>query len=214
VTSYEKYEQEPPRGWSPLAVALIATLVLLLGLGGAIFGIYAAGKGNRVVGPGTTQAQSFPTATASPTPGPTPTPTASPSPDGFPVPNVAGLDFQAARRQIRDLKLGVTLVFEGDAGDMTVRTTAPTAGANVRRGTTIKIFVKGPAPLALVPGVVGLGCAQAAAIIVDQGLFPDYETGRNGVVLEQSPRSDEPQNSHWNDKVKIQCGSASSSPAP
>ena len=33
---------EEPEGWSPLAVAMIATLVLLLGLAGALFGIYVA----------------------------------------------------------------------------------------------------------------------------------------------------------------------------
>ena len=33
---------EPPRGWSPFAVASIATLVLLLALAGSLFGIYVS----------------------------------------------------------------------------------------------------------------------------------------------------------------------------
>ena len=41
MTSYEMGPEEP-QGWSPLAVAMIATLVLLLGLAGALFGIYVA----------------------------------------------------------------------------------------------------------------------------------------------------------------------------
>jgi len=203
VTSYAEFEPETPRGWSPLAVALIATLVLLLGLGGAIFGIYVANK-PEAAGPPTTVPQAFPTST--PSPAADATPTASPPTDTFGLPNLAGVNFQDARRQVRELKLGWALVFEGDTGDMTVRTTTPAAGSRVRKGTAIKIYVNGPAPLATVPGIVGLTCAQAASIIVEQGLYPDYETVRSGVVLGQSPRSDEPQTLHWNDRVKIRCG--------
>jgi hypothetical protein len=42
MTQYRQDWPDEPRGWSPFAVAMIATLVLLLGLGGALFGIYVA----------------------------------------------------------------------------------------------------------------------------------------------------------------------------
>jgi hypothetical protein len=42
MTHYRQDGPDEPRGWSPFAVAMIATLVLLLGLGGALFGIYVA----------------------------------------------------------------------------------------------------------------------------------------------------------------------------
>jgi PASTA domain len=209
VTSYEQYEPEPPRGWSPLTVALIASLVLLLGLAGAIFGINAAKRTDST----TNLPQSFPSTTALSTPSPTPSASPSPTPGVFGLPNVVGLDFQAARKTLIDLKLGVSLIFEDTAeGDSTVRVTAPAPGTPVRRGITVKIYVKGPAPKATVPGVTGLPCSQAASLIVEHGLFPDYQTGRTGVVTQQSPESGDSE-LRWNDKVKIWCDATPSSPA-
>ena len=76
----------------------------------------------------------------------------------------------------------------------------------VSKGTTVKILVRGAAPLATVPEVKGLPCAQAASLIVDSGLYPDYQSGRNGSVLTQTPTSTDPQTLHWNDRVRIACG--------
>jgi PASTA domain len=219
VTSYGEMEPEGQRGWSPAAVALIATLVLLLGLGGALFGIYA---GNKVdpssADPGATVPQGFPSATngAGPTvSSPPPVSPSSPPAGGFPVPNVAGLDFREARTKLFDLRLGVNLVFTGaDAGDTTVANTQPAAGATVRRGITIKVFVKGEAPPASVPGIMGLPCSQAADIIVEHGLFPDYESGRNGVVVQQSPIAGDPHDLRWNDQMNIWCSTSTGSPTP
>jgi hypothetical protein len=217
VTSYEEYEPEEPRGWSPLAVALIATLVLLLGLGGALFGINVANKNKQVatdqVLPQGMPSQTVDDATPAVTPTATPNPSLSatttpPQAGDIPLPELAGMDFQAARTQVRDLKLGWRLVFEGNGTDATVRITDPKASTVVKRGDTVKILVKGAAPLATVPGVKGLPCSQAAGIIVDQGLYPEYETGREGVVLSQTPSSSDPQTLHWNDQVQISCGTA------
>jgi hypothetical protein len=209
VTSHETYEPDEPRGWSPVAVALIATLVLLLGLGGAIYGIEAAGRRTPAAEPSNVP-QVFPTPTSRPVT-PTATPTATPGPsDSFPVPDVTAVDFQTARRTIRELRLGWQLVFEGtDAADGSVRATEPAAGTPVKKGTTIKIFVRGAAPPATVPGVTGLPCGQAASIIVEQGLYPQYETGRQGVVLSQAPSASDPQTLRWNDRVRISCGTQS-----
>jgi hypothetical protein len=210
VTPYESFEPEEPRGWSPVAVALIATLVLLLGLGGAIYGIEAANRRTPTTEPSNIP-QVFPTPTSRPvTPTSTPTETPGPS-DAFPVPDVTTVDFQTARKKIRELRLGWQLVFEGtDAADGSVRATEPAAGAPVKKGTTVKIFVRGAAPSATVPGVVGLPCDQAAGIIVEQGLYPQYEAGRQGVVQSQSPSASDPQTLHWNDRVRITCGTQTS----
>jgi hypothetical protein len=207
VTAYEPYESDEARGWSPVAVALIAILVLLLGLGGAIFGIQAANRGSAEP-PASPVRQEFPT--ASPQPPASPSPTTAPSqtaaPDTFGVPDVTTADFQTARTKLRSLKLGWQLVFEGgDPADASVRATEPAAGTPVRKGTTIKIFVRGAAPLATVPEVKGKPCAEAAGLIVEQGLYPAYDTGRDGTVLNQTPAATDPPASHWNDQVHIGC---------
>jgi hypothetical protein len=208
VTSHEPHEADEPRGWSPLAVALIATLVLLLGLGGAIYGIQAANRRGSIPEPSTIP-QVFPTPTTRPaTPTPTVAPTESAAPSGtFALPDVTTGDFQAARKTIRELRLGWQLVFEGtDPADGSVRATEPAAGTPVKRGATVKIFVRGAAPLATVPAVTGLPCAQAATAIVESGLYPQYETGRQGTVQSQTPAATDPPALHWNDRVRISCG--------
>lgn len=233
MTSYEEPDPfaltgsahgEPNGGWSPFAVALIATLVLLLGLGGALFGISVADKNKQAAASATTQPTTLPplpdpaTPTGTPTPAPTGTPSDTPSAspvtppptgDTIALPDLSGQDFQIARTKVRALGLGWRLVFEGTDANATVRVTDPVGGTVVRRGDTVKILVKGAAPMASVPGVVGMACAQAAAIIVDQGLYPDYPAGRDGVVLSQAPASTDPQTLHWNDAVKISCGKKS-----
>jgi len=210
VTPYEPYEPDEPRGWSPIAVALIATVVLLLGLGGAIWGIQAASRRGPTPSP-SAMPQVFPTQTpapVTPTTEPGPTETGAPA-DTFPVPDVTTGDFQAARKKIRELRLGWQLVFEGtDPADGSVRATEPAAGSPVKKGTTVKIFVRGAAPSATVPGVMGLPCSQAAGIIVEQGLYPQYDTGREGSVVSQSPLASDPQTLHWNDRVRISCGTS------
>ena len=189
-------------------MAFIATLVLLLGLGGAIFGISAASRPRSVATP-TPLPQVANTPTVSPTVTPTvpttTTTTTTAPPDQFALPNLAGLDFQAARAKVRELKLGWRLEFEGAGADPTVRATDPAGGTPVQRGTTIKIFVRGVAPKAVVPNVKGKPCDEAAALIVDNGLYPKYPTGRSGVVLAQTPVT---ANLVWNDEVEISCGVA------
>jgi hypothetical protein len=210
VTPEVEYEPDQ-RGWSPFGVALIATLVLLLGLGGALFGIQAANR-PRAVEPGGTIPAVVPTLppppTATPTPTPVPTPTPTPTAGAsFPVPDVAGDNFELARAELRALRLGVQLVFEGtDPAVGDVRVTEPSAGTVVRRGTTVKVFVRGAAPPATVPDVSGLTCSAAARRIVDAGLYPRYPRGRTGSVISQVPVATDAPTLHWNDTVQILCG--------
>ncbi len=224
VTSYEEFEPDQPRGWSPLVVALIASLVLLLGLGGALFGINVANK-NKQANNHNVLPDSFPTAsgvaptatvtvtvtaTAPPVVSPTATASAVTSPTGgsIALPDLSGLSFSDARTKVRDLKLGWRLVFEGTLADPTVRATDPPAATVLKPGDTVKILVKGAAPLATVPDVRGLSCSQAAARIVDAGLYPEYLSGRDGVVLSQDPMASAPKTLRWNDPLKIRCGQA------
>jgi len=208
VTSYEQHEPDEPRGWSPLSVALIAALVLLLGVAGSLYGIRAANR-KSAEPPPTRAPQALPTLTQNPVVTPTTTPTPTVPDDTFALPDVTTVDFPTARTKIRELRLGWQLVFEGtDPADASVRATEPAAGTPVRKGMTVKVFVRGAAPLATVPGVTGVPCAQAAALIVDHGLYPTYETGREGVVLTQTPAAADPPTLHWNDKVRISCGTS------
>jgi PASTA domain len=213
MTSYEEMGPEGPRGWSPIAVAMIATLVLLLGLAGALFGIYVSDVNAKAAASDpTTQPQVIPTGpkvTPSTTPPVTPsstpstTPTSTPPPDSFALPKLAGLNFREARTTVRELKLGWLLKFEGAGNDATVRDSDPAAGAMVQTGVTVTIFVKGSAPLAVVPAIEGKQCAEAVNMIVDAGLYPDYKTNaRTGPVLPAPPQV----GLRWNDKMQLTCG--------
>ncbi|HET8658440.1 MAG TPA: PASTA domain-containing protein [Micromonosporaceae bacterium] len=211
----ETYEQAGrARRRRPGMVAAVVVGVLVLAVTGAAVGWLAAGDGTGVANPGGTSAPPTVEPTVEPT---SPQPTAgSTTPGGqpagsFTLPDLAGVDFQQARRQLRDLRLGVQLVFAQEGEDTKVARTEPAAGSVVRRGVTVKVFVGGRAPLATVPGVVGLACAEAAAIVVDHGLFPRYPTGRLGTVWDQDP---EPGTGtvRWNDQVTLWC--AVTSPAP
>src|SRR5512146_1414595 len=108
MASYEELGPEEPRAWSPLAVAMIATLVLLLGLAGALFGIYVSNVNAQAAAATTSptpQPQEItppvvPTTTNPPTPTPTASPTSTASasvPAGsFPLPNLVGQNFKDA----------------------------------------------------------------------------------------------------------------------
>lgn len=117
---------------------------------------------------------------------------------------MSNVDFELARRRLRDLRLGVTLVF-GLGDDRTVSRTEPAAGRTVRRGINVTVFVRGGAPYATVPGVMGVPCNQAGALVADHGLFPEYPTGRAGVVLKMDPAPGGDK-ARWNEKVRLFCG--------
>lgn len=213
--TYEEMDPDEPGGWSPLAVAMIATLVLLLGLAGALFGIYVSNinaqasvitsptpRPEVITTPPVTPTTSKP-ATPSPTvTTPSPTPTATVPPDAFALPKLDGMNFKDARAKVRELKLGWTLVFQATGNDQTVKESTPPAGTLVQKGTTITIVVKGAAPPAVVPVISGKQCAVAADMIVDAGLYPDYKTAaRTGIVQLAPPQV----GLRWNDKMSLTC---------
>jgi PASTA domain len=213
--TYEELEPDEPRGWSPLAVAMIATLVLLLGLAGALFGIYVSNvnaQASVITSPTPrpeviTTPPVTPTASKSASPSPTvttpsPTPTGTVPPDAFALPKLDGLNFKDARTKVRDLKLGWALVFQGNGNDQTVKESTPPAGTLVQKGTTITIVVKGAAPPAVVPVITGKQCAVADGLIVDAGLYPDYKSAaRTGTVQLAPPQI----GLKWNDKMSLTC---------
>jgi hypothetical protein len=223
VTSYEEYEPEPPRGWSPFAVASIATLVLLLALGGSLFGIYVSDQ-NRLAADSTSETPpptsgpvvtttTTPPASTSPSPS-TGSPSTSPSPSAssssFPVPDLTNLDFRVAWNKLRELKLGWDMKFDGATGDLTVSSTDPAAGTPITKGTTVHVHVRGPAPLVAMPALVGLPCDQVGDKLTDAGsLVADYPAGRTGVVKSQDPLATDPPVLKWGGngtKATITCG--------
>ncbi|WP_157748325.1 PASTA domain-containing protein [Micromonospora echinaurantiaca] len=197
-----------------LSVALLAAI-------GATGGWLLAGEGaeptGRPVAGATTGAP-----TGSPSAAPsraTPTAPRSTSPTrstGLTVPPLIGTDFAEARDELRERRLGWRLVFGSGTG-RTVTRTSPAVGAEVRPGTTVHLYVDGPAPASTVPDVVGEECDDAADELVDEGFYPRYRSGRRGVVTRQEPAGDAAGN--WNDPVAIWCGvaapgSPTASPVP
>lgn len=111
--------------------------------------------------------------------------------------------------------VGNTLIFNSKGvSDDTVLKTSPAAGAPIKKGDTVKIYVDEAAPQLGVPDVVGLDCKTAGKQIAATGFTPAYPTGHNGVVNGENPAPTE-QNWHWNQTVQLMCGVPTSpSPSP
>lgn len=210
-----RVDAEPPRqGLSPTMVAVIATSVAVLAIIGATGGYLLAN----------THPTGDPTATASPTPA-AQSPSASPSPSYSPtsqpstgsLPPGVGADFREYYVQLRDLKLGVTVIF-GEPGEPgTVTRTEPAAGSPIHNGLSVKVYAAGDPPLVEVPNLVGVKCRTAggAAGLGKVGLTPAYsgDDPDNSVVIAQSPDPATGGTAHWNDRVVLTCGQ-SPSPSP
>ncbi|MFI5834451.1 PASTA domain-containing protein [Micromonospora sp. NPDC051300] len=136
-----------------------------------------------------------------------PTGSRSTTPAGLTVPELVGTDFEQARRELRDRRLGWRLVF-GSGSGRAVERTSPSPGATVRRGVTVTVWVAGPAPAVTVPDLAGRSCSDAADELVEAGLYPRYRTGRQGPVGGQDPLAGGAV--HWNDQVTLTCGAAPS----
>ncbi|GAA2702423.1 hypothetical protein GCM10010429_07400 [Micromonospora olivasterospora] len=190
-----------------LAVALLATIGatggwLLAGDEGTPPAPPDAGAGARV----TPSEASPPTVR---TPAPTHRTSAPAQASGLTVPPVVGTDFEDARDELRDRRLGWRLVFGTGTGRQVARSTPP-PGAPVSRGTTVTLYVAGPAPTLTVPDLLGDDCDDAADELVDEGFYPRYRTGRKGTVTAQHPGPDTP--ASWNDEVALTCGDEPSDP--
>ncbi|MEO3775808.1 PASTA domain-containing protein [Micromonospora sp. B11E3] len=125
------------------------------------------------------------------------------------MPPVVGTDFEDAREELRERRLGWRLVFGTGTGRQVSRS-APSPGTPVNRGTTVTLYVAGPAPALTVPDLLGEDCDDAVDELVDEGLYPRYRTGREGTVTAQHPGPDAP--AAWNDEVALTCGEEGSDP--
>ena len=154
------------------------------------------------------------------------TPTAAPTPlvtvSGNPstgslgplvVPDYAGQDFTVARTALRGLRLGVRLYFGTEGDSAAVLRTEPPAGTPVTRGLTVKVYVTGAAPLLTLPAVGGLACVEGGRALADAGVYPQYPTGRAGVVVSTDP-APTATTVHWNDTVTVTCAPPGTSPSP
>lgn len=193
-----------------LAVALLATL-------GAVGGYLLAGdvpSETRTATPATAPVATGTTRSPSPSPTTvrtTPPPVRTTAPAGLTVPPLIGTDFEQARDELRKRRLGWRLIF-GSGSGRGVKRTVPEAGADVRRGITVLVYVAGPAPALPVPDLVGDDCGEAADDLVEEGFYPHYPVSRTGTVIAQDPPAGT--EAHWNDQVGISCGSVSVSPVP
>lgn len=208
---------DQPRRFNKGLAAAIATAVVVLAVIGATAGWLLAGTGGKNTADPTDVTPSATPSTEPPIAEPSTEPTGRPSATapagGFSLPDVSNVDFKQARQRLRELGLGVQLYFGPSGTDTTVERTQPAAGQTVRRGTTIKVYVRGAAPVATVPSVLGLSCNQGGSIVADHGLTPEYPTGRTGVVLRQDPEP--PTDSvRWNDRVRLYCGIRPATPTP
>ncbi|MFC0029683.1 PASTA domain-containing protein [Micromonospora chaiyaphumensis] len=183
--------------------------VILLAVIGASGGWVLAGEPDRptpppAAGP-TTPAVDATTPAAAPasTADDRPTGTRTTTPAGLTVPQLVGTDFEQARQELRDRRLGWRLVFGGGSG-RTVERTSPAPGTPVKRGVTVTLWVAGPAPAVAVPDLVAQGCADVADDLVAAGLYPRYRTGRQGPVTAQDPVPGS--TARWNDPVTLTCG--------
>lgn len=116
-----------------------------------------------------------------------------------PVPNVVGLDVREAARRFAD----ATIEVEGyervasDEPEGTVLRQLPPAGTEVRPGTTGRLWVAAPRPVARVPDVVGLDVDRGIRILAAAGVavrrvdsVPSPE--RPGTILRQRPEPGSP----------------------
>lgn len=212
-----RVDAKPPRpGLSPTMIAVIATSVAVLAIIGATGG-YLLANANPTP-------SSSPTATArsaSPDASPSPSPSYSPTSQATTgtLPPGVGADFRAYFTQLRDLKLGVTVIF-GDPGEPgQVTRTDPAAGSPIRNGLNIKVYAAGDPPVVEVPNLLGAKCREAggAGGLGKVGLSPNYsgEDPDTSVVVAMSPDPTTGGTAHWNDKVALTCGQpAPASPSP
>ena len=199
-------EPEPPGRSRPGLVAGVAGAVVVLAALGATGGWLLAGANESDQGSVDRSPSPSISYLSSPSPtysAPSPTESAATAAGEFPLPDVTGRDFVAARQELRNHKLGVQLVF-GDAGDdRSVERTTPDPGTPVRAGITVKLHVRGTPPALAVPLLLGRNCAAAGREAADRGLTPQYKPRKAGRVVRQDPPPYA--EARWNDKVTLYC---------
>jgi hypothetical protein len=199
---------EPPRRSRLTLLAAVAGAVVVLAAIGATGGwlLARSHQDNQ----GSASGSHTPTAAPSSYSSPSPTPaepsqpeSTTPGTDQFALPDVTGSDFADARRRLRDLRLGVQLVFRDAGDDRSVERTEPLPGTAVHAGVTVKLRVRGAAPSLTVPRLVGMTCAAAGKAAADAGFIPQYEPEKVGSAVRQDPEAFT--EAHWNDRITLQC---------
>jgi beta-lactam-binding protein with PASTA domain len=189
----------------------VAAGVVVLAMLGFVIGWALHSSGSTTAQPATSATP--PSPSASPAASETPSPVQSitlVTLGPLVLPDLTGQDFISSRWQLRDLQLGVQLVFDPGASaatgvpDGAVERTQPAAGEPVAPGITVKLYVSGTAPLLAPPDVVGRACNEAGKAVADSGLYPQYPGGRQGTVTSQDPAANDT-GVHWNDQVQLFC---------
>ena len=136
------------------------------------------------------------------------------------MPNFAAqhVKFEDARNVLTADRVGWLIVFLNGTGDDTVTSTVPAAGTPLTAGMTVKINVDEPAPLDMIPDVVGVSdCKAAGKTVAAAGFGLNYPNGKSGTVLKENPPATST-TAHWNDVVSLTCGKPGSgttaSPSP
>lgn len=207
-------DSAPSRRKRGLYLAAAAAVAVLAAIGGTAGYMLAGSRGTpEAVGPGEPSTSASAPSSAPPSTRPGSASGSSPRADAFRLPDVTGKDFEQARKDLRELRLGVQLYFGSSGDDRRVDRSDPGSGDLVFPGKTVKLYVRGRPPIATVPNVVGLACDEGGKLVAEHGLMPEYPNGRAGRVLRQDP---EPPTDtvRWNDPVRLYCGTASPSPSP
>ncbi|MFU8853195.1 PASTA domain-containing protein [Micromonospora sp. SL1-18] len=176
---------------------------VLLAVIGASGGWILAGEAKSTTPAAGVTSQPQPSGSPTGTPRQRPTGTRTTTAAGLTVPELVGTDFEQARQELRDRKLGWHLVF-GTGSGRSVQRTSPESGTPVRRGATVTLWVAGRAPAVSVPDLLAQKCGDAADDLVAAGLYPRYRTGRQGPVAAQDPVPGAM--AKWNDQVVLTCG--------
>lgn len=214
-------DPESPKRPSPGLLAGVAGAVVVLAAVGATGGWLlagskggtdtASGEPSPSAATGSTPYISPAPAWTTPTPAKTKPTKADPAPPGagqFALPDVTGTDFRAARLKLRELRLGVVVVFGEDGEDNSVERTTPEPDTTVKAGITVKLHVRGKAPALKVPDLGGTSCAAAGRQAAEQGLTPRYVPAKVGSVMRQEPLPSA--EAYWNDALTLYCATASS----
>ncbi|MDI1464182.1 PASTA domain-containing protein [Catellatospora sp. KI3] len=211
--------QQRRRGLSPGAIAAVATGTVVMAVAGLAIGWFAAGDD------GTPQANGSPSPTAvvesvaptaSPSELPSPSAAASPSYGGAMVPNVEGIEFREAYKQLRALGLTVNVAFDeaGETTDGNVVRTDPAVGSPLpAKGKAIKLFVAGPVFRFPMPDLAGGSCEHAKNVLLENGLqVKEYIGGKQDPFKEASvaPGTEV----SWGDRITLTCEKVVVEPSP
>ena len=106
------------------------------------------------------------------------------------VPSLVGLTESQASSQLGDrgLVLEIVEAYSETVPEGDIISTEPAAGAEVSRGSKVKVTISLGLPFITVPSVVGLPAAEAADILENAGfVVGDTDGPANGLVISTDP---------------------------